>query len=129
MPLFAANPEIQEALTQAERSVAATGQALIQGVPEQVHAATRDLHDSAHALALVLRDIDGVSSMAAAVHERLVLVARDIAMQREALLRRSAAVQQSLHSLVPQTRSDTYSGALSRYARGGPGKAGAFRSF
>lgn len=129
MPLFAAYPEIQEALAQAERSVAATGQALIEGVPEKVHAATRDLHDSAHALALVLRGVDGFSDMAEALRDRLVRVARDIAMQREALLRRSAAVQQSLHSLVPQTRSDTYSGALSRYARGGAGKSAAFRSF
>jgi hypothetical protein len=129
MPLFTAYPEIEEALAQAEHSVAATGQALIEGVPEKVHAATRDLHDSAHALALVLRGVDGLSGMAEALRERLVRVARDIAMQREALLRRSAAVQQSLHSLVPQTRSDTYSGALSRYARGGAGKSAAFRSF
>jgi hypothetical protein len=129
MPLITANPEILEALAQAERSVAATGQALILGVPDQVHAATRDLHDSAHALALVLRGVDGLSGMAEALRERLVRVARDIAMQREALLRRTAVVQQSLHSLVPQTRSDTYAGALSRYARGGAGKSAPFRSF
>lgn len=126
MPLITLHPDIQEALSQAERSVAATGQALVQGIPELVHAATRDLHDSAHALALVLRGVDGVSAMAKPVRDRLVNVARDIAMQREALLRRSAAVQQSLQSLVPQTRADTYSGALSRYARGGAGKAPAW---
>ncbi|MEO8542360.1 MAG: hypothetical protein ABJA49_05420 [Betaproteobacteria bacterium] len=129
MPLISLHPDIQQALAQAERSVVATGQALLKGVPEQVHAATRDLYDSAHALALVLRGIDGVSAMREALRERLVRVARDIAMQREALLRRSAAVEQSLHSLVPQTRSDTYSGALARYARGSTGKATTFRSF
>jgi len=123
MPLITLHPDIQQALSQAERSVAATGQALVQGFPERVHSATRDLYDSAHALALVLRGVDGVSGMAEPVRDRLVRVARDIAMQREALLRRSAAVQQSLQSLVPQTRADTYSGALSRYARGGAGKA------
>lgn len=129
MPLIIPHPDIQEALSQAERSVAATGQALVQGIPELVHAATRDLHDSAHALALVLRSVDGLSTMAEAVRDRLVRVARDIAMQREALLRRSAVVAQSLQSLVPQTRADTYSGALSRYARGGAGKTSAFRNF
>lgn len=129
MPLISLHHDIQQALAQAERSVAASGQALVQGVPEQVHSATRDLHDSAHALALVLRGIDGVSGMAEALRERLVRVARDLAMQREALLRRSAAVEQSLHSLVPQTRSNTYSGALARYARGSTGKAAMFRSF
>lgn len=127
MPLITLHPDIEEALSQAERSVAATGKALVQGFPELVHAATRDLHDSAHALALALRGVDGLSTMAAPVRDRLVNVARDIAMQREALLRRSAAVEQSLHSLVPQTRADTYSGALSRYAGGG--RAAGFRSF
>ncbi len=129
MPLISLHPDIQEALSQAERSVAATGQALVQGIPEQVHAATRDLHDSAHALALVLRGVDAFSAMAEPVRIRLVHVARDLSMQREALLRRSAVVQQSLQSLVPQTRAETYSGALSRYARGGAGKTPAFRSF
>lgn len=129
MPFITLHPHIEEALSQAEHSVAATGQALVQGIPETVHAATQDLHDSAHALALVLRGVDGAFTMAAPVRERLVNVARDIAMQREALMRRSAAVEQSLHSLVPQTRADTYSGALSRYARAGSGKTGAFRPF
>ncbi len=129
MPLITLHPDIHQALGQAERSVAATGQALVQGIPEQVHAATRDLHDSAHALALVLRGVDGISTVAEPVRDRLVRVARDIAMQREALLRRSAAVEQSLQSLVPQSQAATYSGALSRYARAGAGKTGAFRSF
>ena len=129
MPLITLHPEILAALSQAERSVAATGQALVQGIPERVQAATQDLHDSAHALALVLRGVDHLSTMAEPVRDRLVCVARDIAMQREALLRRSAAVTQSLHSLVPQTRADTYSGALSRFARAGAGKMSAFRSF
>jgi hypothetical protein len=129
MPLITLHPDIHEALAEAERSVAATGQALVQGDPERVHAATRDLHDSAHALALVLRGVDGISAMAEPLRDRLVRVAREIAMQREALLRRSAAVAQTLQSLVPQTRSETYSGALSRYARGAAGKASAFRTF
>ena len=129
MPLITVNPDIEEALAQAERSVTATGQALVHGVPELVHAATQELHDCAHALALALRGVHAGSGMVEAVRERLVRVARDIALQREALLRRSAAVEQSLLSLVPQTRSDTYSGALARYARGGAGKSAAFRSF
>ena len=129
MPLITLHPEIQQALGQAERSVASTGEALVQGIPDLVHAATRDLHDSAHALALVLRGVDGLSTMAEPVRDRLIKVARDIAMQREALLRRSAMVEQSVQSLVPQTRTDTYSGALSRYARAGAGKTGSFRSF
>lgn len=129
MPFTAAQAEVNAALTQAERSVAATGQALVHGIAEQVHAATRALHDSAHALALVLRGVDGGAALGEAARERLVRVARDIAQQREALLRRSATVERSLQSLVPQrSQSSTYAGALGRYAGRSASSAG-FRSF
>jgi len=129
MPFIAVNPEVQSALEQAERSVAATGQALVLGEPDGVHAATRDLHDSAHALDLVLRGVDGSAALAASLRERLVRVAQGIAMQREALLRRSAVVERSLKSLMPQqTQSTTYAGALGRYA-GRAASAQAFRTF
>lgn len=116
MPFTAAQSEVQNALDQAERSVAATGQALVLGEPEHVHAATRELHDSAHALALALRGVDRGASLRASLRDRLVSVARDIGLQREALLRRSAVVERSLQSLIPQTQSSTYSSALGRYA-------------
>lgn len=129
MPFIAVNPEVQSALEQAERSVAATGQALILGEPDGLHAATRDLHDSAHALALVLRGADGGAALAVSLRDRLVQVARGIAMQREALLRRSAAVERSLKSLMPQqAQSATYAGALGRYA-GRAAASQAFRTF
>jgi hypothetical protein len=129
MAFSAAQFEVHQALEQAERCVAATGQALLQGVPEQVHAATRELHDSAHALALALRGVDGGAALARAARERLVCVARDIAQQREALLRRSAAVERSLKTLVPQqNQSGTYAGALSRYAGRAVSRA-VFRTF
>lgn len=104
---------VHHALDQAERGVAATGQALLQGDPEQVHLATRALHDSAHALALVLRTFD---NSAGAVRDRLMRVARDVAMQREALLRRSAAVDRCVQSLLPQVQQKTYADELGRYA-------------
>ncbi len=117
MPFTAAQSEIHDALDWAERSVATTGRALEQGIADQVHAAARDLHDSAHALALVLRGVDGGAGLGEAARQRLVPVARDIARQREALLRRSAVVERALQTLVPQrSRSSTYATALGRYA-------------
>lgn len=121
--------EVHAALDQAERCVAATGAALRDGFAEQVQAATQDLHDSAHTLALVLRGVEGGTALEInPVRERLVRVARDLAMQREALLRRSAMVERSLHSLVPQPQAATYAGALGRYA-GRTASSAAFRSF
>lgn len=128
MPFTAAQSEVHAALDQAEHCVAAVSVALLQGSPEQVKATTRELHDCAHALALVLRGVDGSVVLAESARERLVIVAREIAMQREALLRRSAVVERSLKTLVPQqNRSSTYSDALGRYA--GHGTSGSiFRS-
>lgn len=128
MSFIAAQQDVQDALDQAERCVAASGAALIQGDPEQVHNATRELHDGAHALALVLRGVDGGAAMADGVRNRLMQVARDIGQQREALLRRSAVVDQSLQSLVPQTRQFTYAGALGRQAGRSISRTG-FRTF
>ena len=128
MPFTAVQLEVQNALAQAERSVAATGQALLLGEPQRVHAATHELHDCAHALALALRGVGRGATLAASLRERLVRVAQTIAMQREALLRRSASVERSLQSLIPQTQSSTYSGALGRYA-GRAASGAAFRSF
>lgn len=128
MSFIAVHPEVQHALAQAEHSVAATGQALILGEPDGLHAATRELHDSAHALALVLRGVDGSAGLGVSLRERLVQVAQGISMQREALLRRSAAVERSLKSLMPQTQSATYAGALGRYA-GRAASSQAFRTF
>jgi len=128
MPFIQAQSEVHSALEQAERCVAATGQALLQGLPERVQSTTQELHDSAHALALVLRGVDGGAALASAVRERLIRVARDMAMQREALLRRSAAVERSLGSLMPQPQAATYAGALGRYA-GRSTASPAFRTF
>ena len=129
MAFIAAHSDIHHALAQAERSVAATGEALLQGLPEQVQLAARELHDSAHALALALRGVDGGAALAQVVRDRLVSVARDIAMQREALLRRSAVVERSLQTLVPQQgQASTYAGALGRYG-GRAAAASAFRRF
>ena len=80
-------------------------------------------------LALALRGVDGGAALAQVVRDRLVSVARDIAMQREALLRRSAVVERSLQTLVPQQgQASTYAGALGRYG-GRAAAASAFRRF
>ena len=47
MPLITHAPEMALALEQAERSVAASGRALVAGDPQQLHAAALELQDSA----------------------------------------------------------------------------------
>lgn len=128
MAFIRARAELHAALEQAERCVRVTGGALLAGDAERLRLATQDLHDSAHALALALRGLGGATEPLDGVRERLGQVARDIAQQRAALLRRAALVDRSLQSLLPQARpSGTYVDALERYAPTGV-RAAVFRT-
>ncbi len=129
MALFQARSEIHHALEQAERSVTASGQALLAGNPEQVQSAAGSLHASVLALALALRGVDDGATLVSELRHRLARVARAIAMQREALLRRTAAVDRSVQSLLPQPQPNTYAGALGRYAGRNNMSGLAFRTF
>ena len=119
--------DVPALLALAERSAAAVAQALLSGSPDQVEAATRELQAAATDLSLALRGlVVGKTAHGRALQQRVRAVAQNIAIQREACLRRSAAVERSLHSIVPATRAATYAGAVSPYGRSGP-SAGAFR--
>lgn len=117
--------DIEATLALAERSVYAVSQALLQGQPDLVESATRDLQQASLTLSSVLQGLKGKTSRDQQLRQRLGKVVRGISMQREALLRRSAVVEMALHSMLPATRTPTYGGAApySRYAR----QSGAFK--
>ncbi len=117
--------DIQSALSLAEFCARAVSQALLDGDPAAVEAASRDLHRSSLSLAGALQPRQGKLTQAPEVRERLATVVQNMAMHREALLRRSAMVERSLHSIVPATRKSTYGGAAP-YGHN-PKQSGAFR--
>lgn len=122
-----ARTDVPALLLLAERSAAAVAQALLSGSPDQVETATRELQSTATDLSVALRGlVVGRTAHGRALQMRVRAVAQNIAIQREACLRRCAAVERSLNSIVPATRAATYAGAVSPYGRSGT-SAGAFR--
>ncbi len=120
--------DVPALLALAERSAAAVAQALLSGSPDQVETATRELQSAATDLSVALRGlvVGKTTAHGRALQQRVRAVAQNIAIQREACLRRCAAVERSLNSIVPATRAATYAGAVSPYGRSGP-SGGAFR--
>lgn len=111
--------DLSAQLARAERSVDEVSQALANGQPELVASATRELHQCAVALSGVLQRLNrDRPALDQQFRRRLGKVAQAIAMQREACARHAAAVERSLHSIVPATRASTYAGASgAAYAR------------
>lgn len=112
-------------LALAERRVQAVTAALLHGQPEQVEAASRDLQQVSLLLSNVLQGIKVKSGRHQQLLQRLGHLVRGVALQREALMRRSAVVEMSLHSMIPASRTPTY-GAASSYGHG-VRQSGAFK--
>ena len=122
-----ARTDVPALLALAERSATTVAQALLSGLPDQVETATRELQSAATDLSVALRGlVVGKTAHGRALQQRVRAVGQNIAIQREACLRRCAAVERSLNSIVPATRPATYAGAISPYGRSGP-TVGAFR--
>ncbi len=117
----------QVSLTLAEESLDALSQALLAGQPQGVESAARELQQAASALSGVLQNLRGKTTVDQRVRQRLGNLVQGIAMHREACARRAAVVERSLHSIIPATRSSTYTNTLGPYARNGR-QSGVFRA-
>ena len=120
--------ELQTALSVAERCITAVSQALLCAQPDLLEAAARELQQAARGLSGAVQCLQGKTALDQLLKQRLSALARGMAMQREACVRRLAVVERSLYSVIPSTRPSTYAGAVRPYARGGK-QVGAFRAF
>lgn len=120
--------QLPASLSLAEHCVAVVSQALLQGQPDRLEVAARELQDAARQLSAVLQGEQGKAALDQACRHRLAALAHGMAMHREACVRRLAVVERSLHSVIPSTRPSTYAGAVGAYGRGGSW-SGAFRAF
>ncbi len=118
--------DVESALAWAESCAGGVSQALLAGEPTAISSASSDLHQAALALASALQGVQGRSARTPAFKLRLGKVVRDMAMQREALLRRSAVAELALHSIVPATRASTYGGGGRSYGHNAR-QSGAFK--
>ena len=115
MPQPNTETPVQEALSAAEHCANLVAQALLQGEPSAIESAAHDLHQASLSLSGLLRSRQMNTSLDRGFRQRLGKVAQNMAMQREALLRRAVVVERSLHSLVPATRASTYAGGATPY--------------
>lgn len=125
-PQAAASHDAQSALALAESCASAVSKAMLVGDPPAIEAASRDLRQASLALAEVLQNPRGKGASVPDFKQRLGQVLTNLAMQREALLRRSAVVERSLHSIVPATRASTYAGSARSYGHNAK-QSGAFK--
>lgn len=121
-----ASSDIQATLALTELCAGAVSKALLNAEPDVIESAARDLHRVSLSLAGLLQSRHGTAAQAADFKQRLGQVLRDMALQREALLRRSAMVERSLHSIVPAARATTYAGGATPYGRNAR-QSGAFK--
>ena len=126
VPPAAALNDALASLVAAENCAHALSQALLAGDPARIEATSRELQQTALALSGLLQGARGKRANDPAFRQRLGRVLASLGMQREALLRRSAVVERSLHSIVPATRSSTYAGSARSYGHNAR-QTGAFK--
>jgi len=126
LPPAAISNHTLSALVVAETCASAVSMALLAGDPVAIEAASRELRQAALALSGLLQGAHGKPASDPDFRRRLGRVLASLGMQREALLRRSAVVEHSLHSIVPATRSSTYAGSTRSYGYNAK-QSGAFK--
>ena len=126
VPPAAASNDALASLVAAENCADAVSQALLAGDPAHIETTSRELQQAALALSGLLQGARGKRAMDTAFRQRLGHVLASLGMQREALLRRSAVVERSLHSIVPATRPSIYAGSARSYGHNAR-QSGAFK--
>ncbi len=124
--LAVASNDALASLVAAENCASAVSKALLAGDPVRIETTSRDLQQAAIALTGLLQGPRSQRVSDPAVLQRLGRVLASLGMQREALLRRSAVVERSLHSIVPATRASTYAGSARSYGHNAK-QSGAFK--
>ena len=126
MPQPGIESPAETALSAAEHCAGVVSRALLQGEPAAIESATQELQQASLSLSYLLRTPGAALVLDRHFRQRLGKVVQNMAMQREALLRRTAVVERSLHSLVPATRAPTYAGGVAPYGHNAR-QSGAFK--
>lgn len=121
-------PEIEKPLSRIESQFDALSSAVNSGDPVALESASLALRQAAVAFSELLQGIPLDAHSGPEFKGRLKKVARNLAIQRESLIRRTVVVERALHAMVPATRESSYAQASGPYA--GPGRhSGAYKRF
>lgn len=93
--------QVETALRAAEITQQAVAKALLAGQPDLLQAASMDLQSAALVLSDAVTAASGAVGLPEPLRRRILAMARSLTMHRQACLRRGAAVERSLQSILP----------------------------
>jgi hypothetical protein len=105
------NQKLLDGLVAAERCSQVLAAALLDGQPDSLATAAADMQQATTALSGALQLAQRGGNIGRSLQQRLHRLGQELALQREACLRRSAFVDRALNSIIPSSRSTTYSGS------------------
>jgi predicted amino acid-binding ACT domain protein len=121
------NAELESALSHIELQCEALSKAVNGGEPVAVEAVSQALRQGALEFANLLEAWGPRAVATAELRQRLHKVSEVLGIQRTGLIRRTAAVERTLHAVAPATRQTTYAKPAGFQ---GPGRqSGAFKAF
>jgi hypothetical protein len=109
-------PEIEQPLSQIEKRCGAVFVAVNSGDPVSLESASVVLRQAAVEFSGLLEGISVDGPGGREFRVRLKKVARNLAIHRESLIRRTVVVERALHALVPATRESSYAQSAGPYA-------------
>jgi hypothetical protein len=120
------SPEIEKPLSQIESQFNAVMAAVNSGDPVSLDAASVALRRAAVDFSGLLQALPANALSANELKLRLKKLGRDLAGQRESLIRRTVVVERALHAMVPGARESTYAASGGPYMGAGR-QTGAFK--
>jgi hypothetical protein len=109
--------KLLDCLRIAEKRAQVLSAVLLGGQPDLVAAAAHDVQQSALALSESLQGAQKRGALEPVLKQRLRRLGQELAMQREACMRRSAVVDRALNSIIPSSRPNTYSARTGPYGQ------------
>ncbi len=113
--------DLEKSLTSIESLIQQISETLVVGDPVALAMASTHLRQAAVELSNMLPRFDPLTLKNASLKLRLTQISINLASRRENMLRQSGLVERALNTLVPASKTTTYSKAAGLY--GAPGKS------
>ena len=120
------SPSLENALSQAEKTLTEVSAALVSGEPSAVLSASAALKLATLDCAQLMQRLTPEDLKNPTLKLRLKIIAAGLAVRRESLIRRSVLVERALNAVVPATRNTTYAAAAGPYGTAAK-SSGSFR--
>lgn len=113
--------DLEKSLTSIESLIQQISETLVGGDPVALAVASTHLRQAAIEFSNMLPRFDSMTLKNPSLKLRLKQIATNLASRRESMLRQSVLVERALNTLVPASKTTTYSKAAGLY--GAPGKS------